>query len=109
MTGISEASVTTPKPESGLSLRPTDAATPTPTASTSGTVTGPVVIPPQSHARPITGTSSGCFAHQAVSANSGGTIRKTSVFSRQPKIVRSVPSTTARPTPAATASTSQCA
>ena len=54
ITGNSEASVTMPKPESGLSARPAEAATPMPTASTSGTVTGPVVIAPQSQASPIT-------------------------------------------------------
>ena len=43
-----------PKPESGLSARPAEAATPMPTTSTSGTVTGPVVIAPQSQASPIT-------------------------------------------------------
>ena len=62
MTGNSEASVTMPKPESGLSPRPAEAATPMPRASTSGTVTGPVVMPPQSQARPSTRSSLGWLA-----------------------------------------------
>src|SRR3990172_262588 len=53
--GNSDASVTMPKPDNGLSSLPVAAATPTPIATTIGTVTGPVVIAPQSHANPRSG------------------------------------------------------
>ena len=52
--GNREASVTTPKP---VLLDPpveTIRQTPIPRAKTSGTVTGPVVTAPQSHAKPST-------------------------------------------------------
>ena len=62
ITGNREARVTMPKPASGWSPRPAEAATPMPRARTSGTVTGPVVMPPQSQARPSTRSSSGRLA-----------------------------------------------
>ena len=52
MIGKSEAIVTTPNPESEESPFPADAAIPIPNERTSGTVTGPVVTAPQSHAKP---------------------------------------------------------
>ena len=50
--GNREAIVTTPKPESEESPFPAEAAIPIPKDKTSGTVTGPVVTAPQSHAKP---------------------------------------------------------
>ena len=51
--GYSEASVTTPSPAMPDDALPATRQMPIPRASTSGTVTGPVVIPPQSQAMPV--------------------------------------------------------
>ena len=51
-TGIKEASVTIPNPANPEFVFDTILDTPMPRATTSGTVTGPVVIPPESHASP---------------------------------------------------------
>ncbi|MNR00958.1 hypothetical protein D3C85_1167490 [compost metagenome] len=59
MTGNSEARVTMPNPDRPEPPLPAAAAMPIPSASTSGTVTGPVVTAPASHARPIIFASSG--------------------------------------------------
>ena len=59
MMGNSEASVTIPKPESEESPFPAAAAMPTPSDRTRGTVTGPVVTAPESHARPSVLLNSG--------------------------------------------------
>lgn len=63
MMGKSEARVTIPNPWSFDSPLPTAEATPMPSASTSGTVTGPVVTAPQSQATPMI-----CFISGFVSA-----------------------------------------
>ena len=52
MIGKSDAMVTTPNPERDESPFPADAAIPIPKERTNGTVTGPVVTAPQSHAKP---------------------------------------------------------
>ena len=55
MIGKAEAKVTTPKPPAAPPSPPCEATRemPMPRANTSGTVTGPVVTPPQSHASPV--------------------------------------------------------
>ena len=50
--GNKDAIVTTPKPDSEEVPLPAALAIPIPRDNTSGTVTGPVVTAPQSHARP---------------------------------------------------------
>ena len=50
--GNREANVTTPKPESDEFPFPAAFAIPIPSDNTNGTVTGPVVTAPQSHAKP---------------------------------------------------------
>ena len=50
--GNKEAKVTTPKPESDEFPFPAAFAIPIPSDNTNGTVTGPVVTAPQSHAKP---------------------------------------------------------
>ena len=50
--GNSDAKVTTPKPDREDSPLPAAFAIPIPSDKTKGTVTGPVVTAPQSHARP---------------------------------------------------------
>ena len=50
--GKIDAKVTTPNPDNDESPFPAEAAIPIPRDKTKGTVTGPVVTAPQSHARP---------------------------------------------------------
>mmetsp|Transcript_13672 Transcript_13672/g.33641 ORF Transcript_13672/g.33641 Transcript_13672/m.33641 type:complete len:204 (-) Transcript_13672:647-1258(-) len=113
--GSSDASVTMPKPSRAwpvlvaTALANTASAsrfwrtlvmTPMPTASRMGTVTGPVVTPPQSHARPMRGLRSGlphCIQHEH--AMLGSSVHAMSGLSDQPLTKRSVPSTAAAPTP----------
>ena len=61
-----DASVTTPKPDNEESPFPADAAIPIPKDKTNGTVTGPVVTAPQSHARPKIVLRSGLFQTKIV-------------------------------------------
>ncbi len=60
--GNNEARVTMPKPSRVLFSRPAAAETPMPRARTTGTVTGPVVMAPQSQARPMIGLKRGSRA-----------------------------------------------
>jgi hypothetical protein len=52
--GNNEAKVTVPKPDSEEEFLPAEEEIPIPNASTSGTVTGPVVTTPQSQAKYFT-------------------------------------------------------
>jgi hypothetical protein len=67
MMGNRDARVTMPNPESDEFCLPADAAIPMPSESTRGTVTGPVVTAPVSHARPRISLSSGMRLMYAVS------------------------------------------
>jgi hypothetical protein len=71
MTGNSDARVTIPNPERPEPPLPAAAAMPMPSDSTSGTVTGPVVTAPVSHARPSALTSSGSLAAYRLKPSTG--------------------------------------
>ena len=73
-----------PKPESGLSSALVAADTPIPIASTSGTVTGPVVIAPQSHASPIIGSRRLSMEKNRVMLSPGTRVAIMSDFRLQP-------------------------
>ena len=69
--GNKEAKVTTPKPESDEFPFPAAFAIPIPSDNTNGTVTGPVVTAPQSHAKPIMVTKSGSKKQYPVNITTG--------------------------------------
>mmetsp|Transcript_33609 Transcript_33609/g.79572 ORF Transcript_33609/g.79572 Transcript_33609/m.79572 type:complete len:208 (-) Transcript_33609:595-1218(-) len=106
LTGMRDANVTTPKPVRGDGLCPA-CATPTPRAMTSGTVTGPVVTAPRSHARPRTSARSVKSATAPENASVIATRMTAGFFRPTPQRIRSMPREALSPTPAATASTNK--
>ena len=104
-TGSADASVTTPRPPAGSSPRPARRETPTPSAISNGTVTGPVVTPPESHARPMMAAVRGSRAAHQDSASSKGIAANRNGLRLHARRERKTPSATAIPTPAATAPT----
>ena len=84
---------------------PADAAIPIPRDNTNGTVTGPVVTAPQSHANPKMVLRSGLVQAYRVNRMVGVNAKYIKGFSDQPFTNLIVPITAAKPTPAPTITT----
>ena len=97
--GKSDASVTIPNPDIDDLPFPTDDAIPIPRDKTRGTVTGPVVTAPQSHARPINDARYGFCHIYKVRPIVGIMVMYINGFSDQLFKNLSVPMTAAKPTP----------
>ena len=90
-----------PKPLMPVSLLPSARAMPTPSASTRGAVTVPVVMPPVSHATPTrsraVGSSAATIVRPTASSSPGMMVNFSDHFLRN----RTIPLTAPSPTPAA--------
>ena len=102
--GQIEQSVMMPKPLMPVSLLPSARAMPTPSASTRGAVTVPVVMPPASQATPIRSRAFLSNAASSVSATQMARPGKIVTLSDLLRTKRTMPLIDPRPTPAAASS-----